>query len=76
MVRICIQGLVNNSHKSQKKDFFKNSIWVLKNAEFHADLKSTEKFLKKCTNFLEYPGEYRKWTGHMFSYLEECRLWQ
>ncbi len=48
----------------------------IKKAEFHADLKSSERVLKKCTDFLEYPGEYRKWTGHMFSYLEECPLWQ
>ncbi len=48
----------------------------IKKADFHADLKSTENFFLKCTDFFEYPGEYRKWTGQMFSYLEECRLWQ
>jgi hypothetical protein len=32
-----------------KKILFKNSIWVSKNAESHADFESIEKVLKKCT---------------------------
>jgi hypothetical protein len=59
-----------------EKSFLQKFNMGIKKAEFHADLKSSERVLKKCTDFLEYPGEYRKWTGHMFSYLEECPLWQ
>ncbi len=33
----------------EKKILDKNSIWVSKNAEFHADFESVEKVLKKCT---------------------------
>jgi hypothetical protein len=36
--------LRKNAHKSKKKFFFKNSGWVSKNAGFHADFKSVEKF--------------------------------
>jgi hypothetical protein len=32
-----------------KRIFFKNSIWVSKNAEFYTDFKSVENVLKKCT---------------------------
>ncbi len=35
--------------RAKKFFFFKNSIWVSKNAEFHADFESVEKGLKKCT---------------------------
>jgi hypothetical protein len=35
--------------RAKKMFFFKNSIWVSKNAEYHADLESVEKGLKKCT---------------------------
>jgi hypothetical protein len=35
--------------RAKKKFFFKNSIWVSKNAEFHADFESVEKGLDKCT---------------------------
>ncbi len=35
--------------EQQKKFLFQNLIWVSKNAEFHADFKSVEKVLKKCT---------------------------
>jgi hypothetical protein len=59
-----------------KKSFLQKFNMGIKKADFHADLKSTENFFLKCTDFFEYPGEYRKWTGQMFSYLEECRLWQ
>jgi hypothetical protein len=41
--------LRKNANKSKKKFFFKNSGWVSNNAGFHADFKSVEKFLKKCT---------------------------
>jgi hypothetical protein len=37
------------SANKSKKNLFKNLIWVLKNAEFHADFESVEKVLKKCT---------------------------
>jgi hypothetical protein len=35
--------------RATKKNFFKNSIWVSKNAEFHAYFESVKKGLKKCT---------------------------
>jgi hypothetical protein len=38
------------SIRAKKNLFSKNSIWVSKNAEFHADFESVEKDLKKCTN--------------------------
>jgi hypothetical protein len=41
-LRICNQSV-------QKVLIFKNSIWVSKNAGFHADFESVEKVLKKCT---------------------------
>jgi hypothetical protein len=33
--------------RGRKKFLLKNSIWVSKNAEFHADFESVEKVLKK-----------------------------
>jgi hypothetical protein len=45
----------NDSHILQKvlrrakTILLKNSIWVSKNAEIHADFESVEKVLKKCT---------------------------
>jgi hypothetical protein len=33
---------------SKKKFLLKNSIWVSKNAEFHADFESVEKVLKNA----------------------------
>jgi hypothetical protein len=39
-----------SAKKSKKIVFFKNSIWVSKSSEFHADFESVEKVLKKCTN--------------------------
>ncbi len=42
-LRICIQSLEKNAKRS-KKMF--SSIWILKNAEFHADFKSVEKVKK------------------------------
>jgi hypothetical protein len=35
--------------KRAKKNVSKNSVWVSKNAEFHADFESVEKVVKKCT---------------------------
>jgi hypothetical protein len=38
-----------SANKSYKNFFSKNSIWVSKNAEFHADFESVEKGLKEFT---------------------------
>jgi hypothetical protein len=46
--RICIQSLEKVLIRAKK---FKNSKWVSKTAEFHADFKSVEKGLRK------YPKE-------------------
>ena len=45
---ICNQSLQKVLVRA-KKYLLKNSIWVSKNAEFHADFESVEKVLKKCT---------------------------
>ncbi len=37
-----------SANKSKKKFLFKNSTWVSKNAEFHADFESVERVLKMC----------------------------
>jgi hypothetical protein len=36
------------SEDKDKQNLFRISIWVLKNAEFHADFKSAEKVLKNA----------------------------
>ncbi len=38
-----------NANRSKKNVLLKNSKWVSRNAEFHADFESIEKVLKKCT---------------------------
>jgi hypothetical protein len=50
-----------------KKFVFKNSIWVQKNAEFHADFESVEKSLKKCTRKKFFAKTHRKYA--LFSLL-------
>jgi hypothetical protein len=49
LMRICIQSVEKMLIRAKKIVFFKNSIWVSKNAEFYADYKSVEKVLDKCT---------------------------
>jgi hypothetical protein len=48
-LRIWLQSLQKVLIWPQKFFFSKNSIWVSKNAEFHADFESVEKVVKKCT---------------------------
>jgi hypothetical protein len=45
LVRLCIQSLEKIKILANKF-VFKNSLWLSKNAEFHADFKSIEKVLK------------------------------
>jgi hypothetical protein len=47
-MRICYQSFKKVLKREKFFFFFKNSIWVSKNAEFHADFESVEKGLKKC----------------------------
>jgi hypothetical protein len=47
-LRICNQSVQKVLIRA-KKFLLKNSLKVSKNAEFHADFKSVEKVLKKCT---------------------------
>jgi hypothetical protein len=48
-LRICNQSFKKVQIRAKKNFCFKNSIWVSKNAEFHADFEYVEKGLKKCT---------------------------
>jgi hypothetical protein len=42
-MRICIQSLEKMLIRAKQNFFFKNSTWISKNAEFHADFKSVKK---------------------------------
>jgi hypothetical protein len=46
---ICIQSLEKMLKGAKRKFFLKNSIWALKNAEFHADFKFVANFFLKST---------------------------
>jgi hypothetical protein len=48
-LRICNHSLQKVQIRAKKIILLKNSIWVSKNAEFHADFESVVKVLKKCT---------------------------
>jgi hypothetical protein len=48
-LRICNQSFKKVLIRAKKKFFLKNSIWVSKTAEIHADFESVIKGLKKCT---------------------------
>ncbi len=48
-LRICNQSLQKVLVRAKQDFSLKNSIWVSKNAEFHADFESIKKVLKKCT---------------------------
>ncbi len=52
---------------AKKFFFFKNSIWVSKNAEFHADFEYVKKGLKKCTKKKLLAKTWRKYA--LFSLL-------
>jgi hypothetical protein len=57
-----------SANKRKKLFFIKNSIWVSKNAEFHAKFESVEKNLKKCTNQKLLAKMWRKYgLFHFFS---------
>ncbi len=48
-LRICNQSVQQVLIRAKQCFLLKNSIWVSKNTEFHADFESVENFLKKCT---------------------------
>ncbi len=56
-----------SANKRQKYFFYKNSIWVSKNAEFHADFESVEKVLIKWTQKKLLEKTWRKYA--LFSLL-------
>jgi hypothetical protein len=56
-----------SANKSKKNFLVKNSIWVTKNAEFHADFESVEKGLKKFTQKKLLAKTWRKYA--LFSLL-------
>ncbi len=63
-LRICNQSV-------QKVLIFKNSIWVSKNAGFHADFESVEKVLKKCTQKKLLAKTWRKYALFHFTYVRQ-----